>query len=499
MKKIIYDWAVMMLLIPFFFACSDEDDKAGNALSVASFYPVIVMEGTEVTITGSSLDRVTEVIFPGGQPATSLEVVDAWTLRAKAPANVSKKEAPLVIRSVDEEASSRQTIRQAKPQLYYFTPAENIETYKELSIIGNDLLLADKVTFVREEESLTIEALDFLRKSNTEIKLFLPEETPTGEEVSVSLIFKNGERLDLGTLNIAAGEGGGSWVEKEITLYEGEPVATGNWSNVVHIRKELFASAKMGDVIRVYTTDLEDGAQGSLKNGSTWAGLTEELGYFDISGDYYDRTIDETMLEQLVESGMIISGQNYTIVKASLFTSVWVDDNDAEKTDPITPETILLIDYEDTGDHNADWDKSWADGEATEFVTDTKGNVYMHLVKPVTGWMVNCNHLDKGTVSGIENYTVKFDIMIEEGTVGASRAEMQFIIGDKWLWVGAGMFPESTDGKWITVSYNIADLSSELTGDLTIGTSTNGLYGGSDTAPIPSGICLDNLRLDPKK
>lgn len=71
---------------------------------------------------------------------------------------------------------------------------------------------------------------------------------------------------------------------------------------------------------------------------------------------------------------------------------------------------------------------------------------------------------------------------------------MQIVLGDNWLWVGPGLFPESTDGKWITVSRNISDLNADLVGDLEIGTKTNGLYGSN----VPAGISIDNLRLDPK-
>ncbi len=509
MKKIFYDWAAVMLLSIVFVSCSDYEEDAGGTLSISSFYPTIVMEGTEVTITGTALEQVTEVIFPGGQSAVSLEVVDTRTLKAKVPSNVSEQGEAIVVRTADAEVSSRQRMRKAKPGLNYFTPSETVETYSNLSIIGNDLLLTDKVIFESEEESLTIEALDFIRKSNTEVKVYLPESTPLGEDIKVSLVFKNGEVMDLGTLTIIAGEGGGSWVEKEMVLYEGEPVVIGNWENSVIIPKDKFATAKVGDVIRVYITDQTgDWQQGALKEAAGgWPGLNDELGSFDISGDfaqgYYERAIDEEILGKLLANDMAIQGCNYTLTKVSLFTSVWVEESGDSNTDPITPETIMLNDFEDSGDHNASWDGSWTDAEATEFLTDEKGNVYLHLAKTLDNkdgsWVINCNHQDKGTVSGIENYCIKFDIKIEEGTVGASQAAMQFVLADKWLWVGAGMFPESTDGKWITVSYKIADLASDLTGDYTLGMNTTGIYGGSTDAPVPAGICLDNLRLDPIK
>ena len=180
----------------------------------------------------------------------------------------------------------------------------------------------------------------------------------------------------------------------------------------------------------------------------------------------------------------------------SLFTSVWVEGGDTDAREPITDKTILLNGFEDTGSHNSGWDGSWTSGVELEFPQEANGNTYLRLKTTVDGdiWLVNCNHQDIGTVSGIENYVIKFDLLIENGVTGASEAAMQFVLGDKWLWVGAGMFPETTNGKWITVSRNISDLNAELTGDLTLGKNTNGLYGSN----IPQGICIDNLRLDPK-
>ena len=155
----------------------------------------------------------------------------------------------------------------------------------------------------------------------------------------------------------------------------------------------------------------------------------------------------------------------------------------------------MLNDFEDDGSHNSSWDGSWTTGVVLEFPTEANGNIYCRLAENPGGdiWLTNCNHIDHGTVQNIENYAFKFDLLIEEGVTGASAATMQIVLADNWLWIGEGLFPETTDGKWITVTRNIADIKSDLTGDLTIGTATNGLYGSN----IPVGICVDNLRLDP--
>lgn len=501
MKRIIYNLAALVFACIYLVSCSDEEVDGAQSLSVASFYPTIVMEDVEVTVTGTGLETVKEVVFPGGITSTAITKVDERTLKVITPAGVSEAESALVLKSDIAEVSSRQTIREAKPTFlsYQFTEKEGAMTGTGMTINGKDLLLVEDIVFTLDDNSLLVNALDMTRKSNSAIKLTLPQDAPIGEAVQVTLNFKNGAKMALPAIDIQKGSGGGSWVQQEVPIYSGDPVDVGAWAHSVQIAASAFADAKVDDVLRVYISDCSDNPQGSLKNGSTWAGLVQELEYFDISESaaigYYESTITEEILSQLQESGLIVSGQNYVIQKVSLFTAVWVEGGDEDLTDPITPETIMLNDFEEHDGHNSSWDHSWDDADATEFPVDDKGNIYLHLIKPLKGWLVNCNHQNIGTVSNIENYAIKFDIKIDAGVVGASEASMQFVLADNWLWVGAGLFPETTDGKWITVSRNIADLSADLTGDFEIGSKTNGLYGEN----MPQGICIDNLRLDPKK
>lgn len=484
-------------------ACSEDELDASQNLSIASFYPTIVMEGTEVEVTGTAMSQVKEVVFPGGVSSTEVTVVDDRILKVVAPAGVSDEASSLVLKTSEEEVASRQTIRKANPAFgsYVYSDNEGAATGSELTISGSDLLLVDAVKLWKGEEEIVVPALLMTRKSNDAIKFVVPTDTPVGSDINVTLVFKNASILDLPTLEVIEGTGGGTWVEQEVVLYEGEPVETGSWSNSLQVPNAKLSSIKEGDVIRVYFTDAQAGAQGSLKcTADGWPALSPELEYFeitdeDISAGYYVRTVTADMVAQLGGNDLIVSGQLYTITKVSLFTSVWVEETD-DAREPVTDATIMLNDFEEHDGHNSSWDGSWTTGVELEFPKEDNGNTYLYLKTTVEGdiWLVNCNHQDIGTVAGIENYVFKFDLKIDEGVTGASEAGMQVVLGDNWLWVGPGLFPESTDGKWITVSRNISDLNADLAGDLEIGTKTNGLYGSA----IPAGISIDNLRLDPK-
>lgn len=483
-----------------FSSCKDEQEEMNATTSIAAIYPTVVMEGTTLQVTGSGLDKTLRVIFPGEKAAEYVESKGEQLLLVKVPADISSEEAPLVIITPTGEVVSRQTLRKAAPRINYFIPAQEVATYNELSIVGYDFLLAEAVRLDNGEKQMLIEAMDFQRKSNTEIKIKLPADAPIGNTVTISALFAHQVEVELGVMSIIKGEGGGHWVESEQVIYNGEPKNIGSWDNLM-IAKESFAKAKVDDVIRVYIDEAGDSPQGALKSPTgNWDGLTDELGCFDITpsdiaAGYYDCAIaNQEVVDKLLNHGLVISGQNYTVVKVSLFTSVWIEDNtDGDSTDPITEHTIILNDFEQIGDHNSSWDHSWTDSEATEFIVDEKGNTYMYIAKDLSGdsWVINCNHVDRGEVKNVENYEIKLDIKIDEGATGLSSATMQFVIADNWCWVGENFFPETTGGKWITIRFDAANW---LSGDLTIGNITCGLFGKG----IPAGISIDNFRLDPK-
>lgn len=157
----------------YFTSCSEDEMGTSQDLSISSFYPTIVMEGTEVEVNGTAMSRVTEVVFPGGIVSTDFTVVDDRILNVIAPAGVSETDAPLIIRAEGNEAQSRQTIRQAKPTFnaYNFTDNAGAVTGTDMTIDGQDLLLVESVTFTGTDSKLVIPAIEMTRKTNESIKI----------------------------------------------------------------------------------------------------------------------------------------------------------------------------------------------------------------------------------------------------------------------------------------------------------------------------------------
>lgn len=290
----------------------------------------------------------------------------------------------------------------------------------------------------------------------------------------------------------------------------------------VQISQEQLAGLSVGDVICFYYKK-EVSAQAKIYvNKEIATRAVNSYEYTLTAGTTAGRigiTISDDDALVFFANGIAITGENVKLSCLSAYSNTLGDDSgdnsgdnggdgdgnngdgDAPSdatTDPITANTIMVIDFEPTEGHNAGWDNSWTNGEATQS-GEENGNTYMRLVSPmVDGWIFNCSHIPVQTISDIENYEVKFDVRIDEGVTGASDATIQFVLADNWIWAGTGVLPETTDGKWVTVSRKIADLKADLTGELVFVKEDGGVQGsGLSGENVPAGISFDNLRLDP--
>jgi hypothetical protein len=118
---------------------------------------------------------------------------------------------------------------------------------------------------------------------------------------------------------------GGDLIFSKVTLlidYSGPvtisdtPTVMGDWKGTVSIPASAFATATVGQVITVVTSDLESGAQGSFKDND-WVAIADGTDYFDISGDF-TLTITADILAKLKSGGLKVQGKLYSVVKVTL-------------------------------------------------------------------------------------------------------------------------------------------------------------------------------------
>ena len=105
------------------------------------------------------------------------------------------------------------------------------------------------------------------------------------------------------------------------TLSTEEKVMPTDWSGWYKIEAAALSAIKEGDIITAHVKDVNSGAQGSFKDGSSWQGLVDGAGisyeYFDITGDF-SITVDATILAAIQANGLIVSGHDYTLTGVTL-------------------------------------------------------------------------------------------------------------------------------------------------------------------------------------
>ncbi len=284
-------------------------------------------------------------------------------------------------------------------------------------------------------------------------------------------------------------------IETVTTIWEGS-VDLAGWGGNVTLSAADFAGYTTSTRFTLYYEN-QGGGQFKVMDGN-WTNLemTDKSPYWEgvdapDGSTSFEFTLSAENLAAVQATGMVLAGQNLILTKLTA-----TDTKDGgSKVEEILPTDILLNDFESHGDHNSSWDSSWSDAAATEFPTED-GNTFIRTVAALTGWFVNCNHDSGGAfgaaIDDLSKYCVKFDLRIEEGVTGLSAVEMQVVLADQWFWYGAGFFPETTDGDWMTVTVDMGDV---FTGAVDCTVNTNGLFSGG---PIPAGVSVDNFRLSLK-
>ncbi len=195
--------AAVLLNAFVFAACEDDQNEETYAgLSIKSYMPTTVMEGTEITIAGSALDEVTALSFPGDIEVKNFELVTTNMIRVVAPAGIAAEGGPLKLVAGDRIVESHVAMKLAKPVVKSLDPGDEVQAGGELSFKGEDLECIKQALFPTEDGgNISIESMDFLRKSSDNIKVIVPEEVKSGI-CSFTLIAANGAVLNTPEVNV---------------------------------------------------------------------------------------------------------------------------------------------------------------------------------------------------------------------------------------------------------------------------------------------------------
>lgn len=324
--------------------------------------------GDEILLTGSSLDLVVDLSFPGVDEKVLPAAQSENELRVVVPEKAQSGQLVLNTGSGKQVSVAIETL---KPQVDSYLPAE-VPAGEALLIKGQNLDLVASVTFAGGQTvEVTAPAADELQVSvpmeaesgNVTLNVHngemveglwlnvskpqccyvmeLPEKVEAGALLELEVA--NGDKLQHVTVNgtqvqfilrdsklllsLPADVIGAAVIElvssngtisytiqvegaMGMCIFEG-PLVIGAWERSAQIPAGQFADAQVGQVITVVVTDLLSGAQGSFKNGN-WAAIAPDTEYFNIDGNF-SLEITSEILSQLQSGGLIVSGQNYTI------------------------------------------------------------------------------------------------------------------------------------------------------------------------------------------
>ena len=511
------------------------EDAAGNQLysdqelsilqpTVSSFSSTDIKAGQDLTINGQNLDLVSMIEFQGGSSISATDFVsqEAGYIVVGTPVDLHDGTVKLVAYSGVEVVSS-QSLTTVIPTDIQIAAESQFKTGLNVVISGSNLDLVTAVTF-----SGGSEITDFTTADGS-ITLPIPGDAVDG---TVTLSTASGKSVTTDALTL---------VKPTITAIAPSPVTAGNDIIITGTDLDLVKSVIFKDGLNV---DITTTNETSLTVTVPSAAVSGTIMFVAINGEQVESTDELTVesanvpvitsITQQIKPGgmMVIEGSKLNLVESVVFQDdikatsfgsrtesmieVYVPETAKAGTvtlrlvtfdltevispefsitgvDPILSTTVIVMDFEQHGDHNGSWDNSW-DGNSE--ILSEGGNTFLRITGAANGWILNCNHQANGApapvINNIDDYVLKFDIRIEDGVTGAENAELQVVLGDGWHWYGAGLLPASTGGEWTTVSIPVSALG--LSGTVDMSSGTNGIYGGV----IPAGVSLDNLRFDLK-
>lgn len=166
--------------------CSSDDDNAsvGNeGLSIKMISPATIEAGEEVVITGTGLDDVTSIVFPGNIEAKTFSKVGLFQLSVIAPSGFTAGN--IILKNKDgKEVTSTVGIQVANPTVTNSFPAE-LKWNEILTIKGVDLSTVETVVF---PGNIEVKAVNFFRKSAEELKIVVPNTVKDNGEVTLKTV-----------------------------------------------------------------------------------------------------------------------------------------------------------------------------------------------------------------------------------------------------------------------------------------------------------------------
>ena len=509
--------------------------------AVSTLSPAPVTPGTELKLTGSDLNLVKSILFPGGVKVETFSSQTATELSLLVPAN--SKEGTLVLEAlsgVDVDVATALTL--VSPAITEIAP-NPAKTGGEITIKGTNLDLVTGVVFggdvagtigARSAVELTVSvpktavngvvtlktASDMNVSSSGELKLvlptitsFSPAETKTNAEIIIT-----GTNLDVVTSVIFSG---GSPVavsgsETEIIVKVPTGTKSGLFTLVTTNNSKVVSNSEL--TILASNVPIITNMPSSVKPGEILVIIGEKLDLFTdviFPGGVYATTFGQktpTRLEVLVPLN--------TKPGAGTITFVTVDNETTESpkititaADPVQDWNLVFFDFDGNGNKDSWWGSVSLENKPE---LSLNGSSYGRINGTYSGWSDlfwrnSSNNFPGATIgSNVNDYVLKFDVNVLEPITGGNiKFRLQSGDGDYWWAWGPAAPPAAgiaevvkvTNG-WITVTIPLSDFKdgwgwgTNSPSNLGQTDMTFGLV--FDNGDSKVNICVDNVRFEKK-
>ncbi len=401
-----------------------------------SVTPVTLKNGQDITVTGTNLDLIDHVIFGGNKQGTIKAGGTETQILVTAP-NDAVTGVVTFVTKADKEVTGP-TLTMINPALLSFSPTSG-KPNTDITITGTDLDLVVDVVFMDNIKG-TIGA-----RTETQMTVTIPVGAKTGK---ITLVAKNGARvqsaIDITVLTNLPNFTGFS----EPAAVPGK-ILTLNGTNMLLIKELVFPG-------NVYAT-----AYGVKTD-------TKVEVYVPM-----DVTTGNGQIKMITYEG-----------EEGLLPSIFIGG-----TDPITAATKMITNFNGGGATQSTWGGVVTFGTPSVYLDGTAAM----LGKTGSGWnwtwSQNWDNNCRPPLAHPENYVLKMDVCI----ITPASVDAGICLKGWDTAPGLGKpFATSTNGNWITLTFDI------LTAGMVIdGTGDWGIWinGGSFDM---TGIMVDNLRFDPK-
>ena len=227
-------------------ACDDDDlstNQYGNGVQLNVYGPNPVMRGGQLRFIGSNLDQIAQVIIPGCDPITNIEVISTGKpseIRITVPKDGPEVGYVTLITKDGQEITTRTQLEYEEPIVFDSFAPEAVMPGDIITIEGDYLNLVQMLCFTDE---VWVSADDFISQDRYKIEVAVPEDAQTG----VIALYT----MDLTKVDNPNAETDYNIIESENILEVGTPAVSKIASPRGEVNAQATVTAKQGETITI--------------------------------------------------------------------------------------------------------------------------------------------------------------------------------------------------------------------------------------------------------